>query len=62
MLDIEEFEAVFHVPTHDDDEDEGNSLEYTEGLVAEIRDNQHMLGGRTFFERLLELLQIKCKP
>ncbi|KAF2791354.1 hypothetical protein K505DRAFT_280846 [Melanomma pulvis-pyrius CBS 109.77] len=59
MLDILEFEAVFHAPT--DDEDEGCLLEYTDGLVSGINENRHILGGRTFFERLLELLQIKWR-
>lgn len=48
MLDIEEYESIFP---------EGG---YSEGLVSDILDNQHILGGRTFFERLLELLHIKC--
>jgi hypothetical protein len=62
MIDIEEFEVVFREPTHDDNiDDEGKIVEYNEGLVQEIRENQHLLGGRTFFERLLELLQIKCE-
>ena len=47
MLDIEDFSAVFR------------DLNYSDGIVQKIQEYQHALGGRTFFERLLELLQIK---
>ena len=47
MLDVEDFDAVFQ------------GLNYTDGLVHQIQENQHSLGGQTYFERLLELLKIK---
>jgi hypothetical protein len=47
MLDIEDFEAVFPGVT------------YTHGVVNQIQEFQHALGGKTFFERLLDLLKIK---
>lgn len=47
MLDVEDFDAVFQ------------GLKYTDGLVQQIQEYQHALGGQTFFERLLELLKIK---
>lgn len=46
MLDVEDFDAVFQ------------GLNYTTGVVNEIQECQHALGGKTFFERLLELLRI----
>jgi len=49
MLDVEDFEAVYR------------DLYYTDGLVQEIQSYRTALGGRTFFERLLILLQIKGK-
>ncbi|KAF2241968.1 hypothetical protein BU26DRAFT_162416 [Trematosphaeria pertusa] len=49
MLDIEEYEDVFP---------EGG---YPASLVDSIQESQMQLGGRTFFERLLELLQIKWR-
>jgi hypothetical protein len=63
MLDVEDFETVFQIPTDDkgDDENQSSTLEYTDGLLQRINENQRDLGGRTFFERLLELLQIKCE-
>ncbi|KAF1938958.1 hypothetical protein EJ02DRAFT_409417 [Clathrospora elynae] len=47
MLDVEDFDAVFR------------GLDYSDGLVAEIQEFRTALGGRTFFERLLDLLKIK---
>lgn len=47
MLDVEDFDAVFQ------------GLSYTDGLVQQIQEYQHALGGQTFFERLLDLLKIK---
>ncbi|KAF1362502.1 hypothetical protein EJ07DRAFT_153404 [Lizonia empirigonia] len=47
MLDVEDFDAVFQ------------GLNYTNGLVQQIQEYQHALGGQTFFERLLDLLKIK---
>ncbi|KAH7378683.1 nuclear pore complex assembly-domain-containing protein [Pyrenochaeta sp. MPI-SDFR-AT-0127] len=47
MLDVEDFDAVFQ------------GLNYSDGIVQQIQEYQHALGGRTFFERLLELLKIK---
>lgn len=47
MLDVEDFDAVFQ------------GLNYTDGLVQQIQEYQHALGGQTFFERLLDLLKIK---
>lgn len=47
MLDVEDFDAVFQ------------GLNYSHGIVEQILENQHALGGRTFFERLIELLKIK---
>jgi hypothetical protein len=47
MLDIEDFDAVYH------------GLHYNDGLVQEIQSYRTALGGRTFFERLLTLLNIK---
>jgi hypothetical protein len=49
MLDVEDFDAVFQ------------GLNYTNGLVQQIQEYQHALGGQTFFERLLDLLKIKGK-
>lgn len=49
MLDIEVFDTVF--PT---------GAGYNNALVTQIESHKKMLGGKTFFERLLELLQIKC--
>jgi len=49
MLDIEDFDAVFPGVT------------YTHGVVSQIQQFQQALGGRTFFERLLDLLKIKSK-
>lgn len=49
MLDVEGFDAVFQ------------GLHYSNGLVQQIQEYQHALGGRTFFERLLELLKITGK-
>jgi|TARA_R110002003_G_scaffold198_5_gene15454 hypothetical protein len=48
MLDIEDFEAVF-----------AHGVTYSTGIVQQIQEYQHALGGKTFFERLLELLKIK---
>jgi hypothetical protein len=48
MLDIEDFEAVFP-----------DGVTYTHGVVQQIQEFQHALGGRTFFERLLDLLKIQ---
>ncbi|KAF2737969.1 hypothetical protein EJ04DRAFT_550232 [Polyplosphaeria fusca] len=48
MLDIEEFEAVFP-----------EGAEYTQRQLGEIKSHQSALGGKTFFERLLDTLQIK---
>ncbi|KAF2702684.1 hypothetical protein K504DRAFT_475139 [Pleomassaria siparia CBS 279.74] len=59
MLDIEEYEAVFQDDS--DPSNEGKLLEYTEGISYEIHNSQHLLGGKTFFERLLELLKIKWR-
>lgn len=47
MLDVEDFDAVYQ------------GLNYSDGIVQQIQENQHALGGRTFFERLIELLKIK---
>ncbi|KAI4698004.1 hypothetical protein J4E85_006230 [Alternaria conjuncta] len=47
MLDIEDFDAVYR------------NLHYNDGLVQEIQSYRTALGGRTFFERLLTLLNIK---
>ncbi|EMD68762.1 hypothetical protein COCSADRAFT_109659 [Bipolaris sorokiniana ND90Pr] len=47
MLDVEDFDAVYR------------GLNYNEGLVQEIQSYRTALGGRTYFERLLVLLQIK---
>lgn len=46
MLDVEDFDAVFQ------------GITYSDGIVQEILEYQHALG-RTFFERLLEVLKIK---
>jgi hypothetical protein len=48
MLDIEDFEAVFP-----------DGVTYTHGVVQQIQEYQHALGGRTFFERLLDVLKIQ---
>jgi hypothetical protein len=48
MLDIEDFDAIF----------KGHS--YSQAKTNDIETNKRSLGGKTFFERLLELLQIKC--
>ncbi len=47
MRDVEDFESVFE------------GLNYSDGMVQKIQEYQHALGGRTFFERLLELLKIR---
>ncbi|KAJ4291192.1 hypothetical protein N0V90_010390 [Kalmusia sp. IMI 367209] len=49
MFDVEDYEQIFPLGS------------YSEGLRSDISDNQHTLGGRTFFERLLELLNIKWR-
>jgi hypothetical protein len=49
MLDVEDFDRVYR------------GLNYNDGLVQEIQSYRTALGGRTFFERLLILLQIKGK-
>ncbi|KAF2176344.1 hypothetical protein K469DRAFT_678690 [Zopfia rhizophila CBS 207.26] len=49
MLDIDDFDAVFR----------GNI--YSKGLIDEIEGNRFLLGGKLFFDRLLELLQIKVQ-
>lgn len=49
MLDIEDYDSIFP--------DGG----YSNAIVGNIHENQNQLGGRTFFERLLELLHIKCR-
>ncbi|KAF2033325.1 hypothetical protein EK21DRAFT_58995 [Setomelanomma holmii] len=48
MLDIEDFEAVFP-----------HGVTYAPGIVQQIQEFQHALGGRTYFERLLDLLKVK---
>ncbi|PSN62680.1 hypothetical protein BS50DRAFT_501897 [Corynespora cassiicola Philippines] len=48
MIDVEDFESVFPIG-------------YPSAVVENIRRNQQMLGGKTFFERLLETLHIKCE-
>jgi hypothetical protein len=50
MLDIEDFEVVFP-----------DGVTYTDGIVKQIQHYQSMLGGKTFFERLLVLLKIPGK-
>jgi hypothetical protein len=50
MRDIDDFESVFPEDTT-----------YSGSLADQIELNKKQLGGRTFFERLLELLQIKCE-
>jgi hypothetical protein len=50
MLEIEDFAAVFF-----------SDADYTEAIYTQIEDNKEFLGGKTFFERLLELLQINCE-
>ncbi|KAF2278391.1 uncharacterized protein EI97DRAFT_492868 [Westerdykella ornata] len=48
MLDADDFASVFP-----------DDIAYDNELIEEIQENKKSLGGRTFFERLLELLQIK---
>jgi hypothetical protein len=48
MLDIEDYDAFF------------DSNIYPPEMVHGIEANKKTLGGKTFFERLLELLQIRC--
>ena len=49
MRDIEDYELIFPHGS------------YTEALRSDIQESQSTLGGRTFFERLLELLNVKCE-
>ncbi|KAF2747538.1 hypothetical protein M011DRAFT_402495 [Sporormia fimetaria CBS 119925] len=49
MLDIDDFDSVFH----------GNV--YNNALVKHIQENKKRLGGKTFYERLLESVQIKWR-
>ncbi|KAF1839654.1 hypothetical protein BDW02DRAFT_563714 [Decorospora gaudefroyi] len=49
MLDVEDFDAVFQ------------GLGYTDGLIHEIQQYRMVLGGRSFFERLLDLLKINAR-
>lgn len=49
MLDIEDFDVVFR----------GNS--YSKELIKEISTHKHRMGNKCFYERLLELLQIKWR-
>jgi hypothetical protein len=44
----------------DEFEETFKDYRYAPALVQDISNNQHVLGGRTFFERLLEVLGIKC--
>ena len=46
MLDVEDFNAVFQ------------GAQYNVTTFKEIEECQFILGGKTFFERLLELLKI----
>lgn len=46
MIDVEDYDDVF----------KGRS--YSDGLVSDIEESQHILHGLTFFERLLNLLKI----
>ncbi|KAF1920650.1 nuclear pore complex assembly-domain-containing protein [Ampelomyces quisqualis] len=48
MIDIEDFEAVFP-----------DGVTYSHGIVSQIQEFQHALGGKTFFERLLAMLKIQ---
>ncbi|KAH8727047.1 nuclear pore complex assembly-domain-containing protein [Phaeosphaeriaceae sp. PMI808] len=50
MLDIEDFDAVFP-----------RGVTYSDGIVHQIQEYQQALGGKTFFERLLDLLKIQGK-
>jgi hypothetical protein len=50
MLDIEDFEAVFR-----------DGVTYSDGIVQQIQEYQQALGGKTFFERLLNVLKINGK-
>ena len=47
MLDVEDFDSVFR----------GTS--YNDGLVHDIQSYRTALGGRNYFEKLVDLLQIK---
>jgi hypothetical protein len=47
MLDVEDFDAVYR------------GITYTHGLVEEIQSFRTALGGRSYFERLVDLLNIK---
>ncbi|KAF1977016.1 hypothetical protein BU23DRAFT_550957 [Bimuria novae-zelandiae CBS 107.79] len=49
MIDIEDYDALFPHGS------------YTEALRSDIQDSQSTLGGRTFFERLLDLLNIQWR-
>lgn len=49
MLDVEDYEAVFQ------------GITYGHGIVQQILEFKQALGGKTFFERLLDLLRIKGK-
>lgn len=49
MRDIDDYESIFPHGS------------YTEALRSDIQESQSTLGGRTFFERLLDLLNVKCK-
>jgi hypothetical protein len=48
MLDIEIFENVFPA-----------GVTYTPGVVTSIQEFQHALGGKTFFERLLDVIKVR---
>ena len=53
MLDISDYDAVFKVY------DKQTHSGYPTGLQNDINDSRYHLGGKLFFDRLLELLQIK---
>ncbi|KAF2634577.1 hypothetical protein P280DRAFT_463320 [Massarina eburnea CBS 473.64] len=47
MLDVDNYDDIFQ------------GWSYSEGLVSDIQENQSLIGGKLFFERLLDLLKIK---
>ena len=55
MLDISDYDAVFKI--HDKHSHSHGG--YPPEIERTILDNRHHLGGKLFFDRLLDLLQIK---
>jgi hypothetical protein len=56
MYDVEDFDELF--ARRDANGNRIGFMSYSDLLISDIHDHQTVLGGRTFFERLLDLLKI----